>query len=1042
MALDVSPDGETIVFDLLGDLYVMPAEGGDGVPLTTGRAWDQSPRFSPDGQQVFFISDRAGHKNLWRASLIDQSVRQVTRLDRPIMGAINWTRDGQHLLAGIAAFGLDYQRGAEVLLHSIDPSSGAMAPIEPWAGPLINTKSGFNQRGRVRLRPRTHVYSGVGHAADGRVFFSESVTKRNAEGSWQLRIRIYEFDTETNARIHITPEDAPYSEFKPLLSRDGNFLAYYRQYDDRRTELRILELGSRQDRLVTGLEDAEDAWYSTTDDQRPNYAFTPDDNALVFWHAGKIRHVGLADGVSEVVPFRVNVKREVAVRAEPAAPTIKAVEDARTIRWPSLTRDGETLIFAAAGFIWVKDVSSGDVRRLTTSDEYEFMPSISPDGSSVAYVSVSSSWKEYQRGSTVSGRLMVADIGENEPRELLSESRAQFLLPEWSDDGTKIATMRYAAADGVRRWAVGWTGALDGGFNEVLTLPNRYVFPEGRSLYSRWVGFDRAGEHLLFSYPVTPEKMVLATAELNGGGFRALAIGASDVGGIVPSPDLKQLMLTRRDGTLWLAPFALEPEPGAISTLTLEASRLSEKAGYYPVWYGDQQLSFGFGTEFYHRHLPTKKQRSHSVNLSIKRPTSERPIVFRGARLVTLSERDRGGVIENGVLLVEQGRIMAVGEEDNVVAPDDAVVINAVGKTIVPGFIDTHYHSMGGTASHNLPFAGRFGDSSAIEYGVTSAWNPGGKYDDGATAHYDVHTAGRLLGPRWSYASQYFAAPFQLLTRNYEKALATVERYKDLGVTVIKESGISTREQQQWASAAARHHDVGIVSHLARFDQTMTRVIDGYTGGDHPYMPAPFYEDVHQLLVQTGFVWTPHPSTTPSTISTSRSRSSRGGPISTYYCDAVAAGKRQGTLGDTKASSFCNEVVRNENLPNFDLHRVGRVAKQAAIAAGNGASIGVSGHDMPGRNLHMDMWALWRGGMPVEDVLRSTSLVNAEKLGLQHEIGSLEVGKVADFVVLDGNPLENIINTMSLRYTVQFGVIYDSKTAEPVDPETLAATVH
>ena len=76
--------------------------------------------------------------------------------------------------------------------------------------------------------------------------------------------------------------------------------------------------------------------------------------------------------------------------------------------------------------------------------------------------------------------------------------------------------------------------------------------------------------------------------------------------------------------------------------------------------------------------------------------------------------------------------------------------------------------------------------------------------------------------------------------------------------------------------------------------------------------------------------------------------------------------------------------------------------------------------------------------MPIEDVLRATTMTNAEKLGLQEEIGSLETGKIADFLILDQNPLDNILNTLSIRYTVQGGVIYDSATAERVDPAAIA----
>jgi Tol biopolymer transport system component len=65
MSLDVSPDGREVVFDLLGDLYVIPIEGGEARSLTSGFAWDMQPRYSPDGRFVAFTSDRAGGDNVW-----------------------------------------------------------------------------------------------------------------------------------------------------------------------------------------------------------------------------------------------------------------------------------------------------------------------------------------------------------------------------------------------------------------------------------------------------------------------------------------------------------------------------------------------------------------------------------------------------------------------------------------------------------------------------------------------------------------------------------------------------------------------------------------------------------------------------------------------------------------------------------------------------------------------------------------------------------------------------------------------------------------
>src|SRR5713101_5778646 len=63
--VDVSPDGRRVVFDLLGDIYVMPITGGAATRLTSGPAFDVQPCFSPDGREIAYISDRDGLSNLW-----------------------------------------------------------------------------------------------------------------------------------------------------------------------------------------------------------------------------------------------------------------------------------------------------------------------------------------------------------------------------------------------------------------------------------------------------------------------------------------------------------------------------------------------------------------------------------------------------------------------------------------------------------------------------------------------------------------------------------------------------------------------------------------------------------------------------------------------------------------------------------------------------------------------------------------------------------------------------------------------------------------
>ncbi|HEX9106652.1 MAG TPA: hypothetical protein VF832_05485, partial [Longimicrobiales bacterium] len=102
ISLDVSPDGRTIVFDLLGDLYLLPIEGGQARPLTSGLAYDAQPRFSPDGKRVVFVSDRSGGDNLWTMTLDGRDTLQVTKGNDNLYMSPAWTPDGRYIVASRA----------------------------------------------------------------------------------------------------------------------------------------------------------------------------------------------------------------------------------------------------------------------------------------------------------------------------------------------------------------------------------------------------------------------------------------------------------------------------------------------------------------------------------------------------------------------------------------------------------------------------------------------------------------------------------------------------------------------------------------------------------------------------------------------------------------------------------------------------------------------------------------------------------------------------------------------------------------------------
>lgn len=1008
MNVDVAPDGTALTFDLLGDLYWLPINGGEAVPLTSGRAWDQAPRFSPDGKSIYFVSDRVDAKNIWHLNLGDRSLAQVTASESNIRGTPNWSQDGSRLLVGRSD---PAGNNVETILQSVDPKNGNMTPVdfpsEPW----------FDMIAYEFRRQAVQQFSGV-QTVDGQIYFAEHQFKENLH---RMAVGLYEFDLNTQTRTVMTPSAAPYDEFKPQLSHDGNLLAYFRQYHDRRTEIRLLNRSTWQDRALIALTGADDASYGASEDSRPNYAFTRDDRYLIFWHDGKIRRVTLADGSMDTIPFHLNVVREVWERVQAAEHAIAETGEAKVIRWPSVSRDGHKMAFMAVGYVWIMDMETGQMRRLTDSSDFEYMPALSPDGRFIAYISFVESEDEYWPG-----RLMVADVDGGTPQLLLTAPNETFILPRWSEDSQKIAIIREVQnSDGIEA-TFGWTQAFSGEFHDLAPAP---ASDEWLTLpiFARFIGFDAAGHNLLFSFQKSGVETILLAASLHGGAPRTLATGTAEVGGITPSPDLKRLALTRRDGTVWIVPFRADADSTKVSTLASDARQVNEVGGYYVGWNSTDRITFGFGQNVFRSDLNRHTTESLNIKVPFPMQKSPSPIAFTGARLITMSsDKGAGPVIERGTVVLDGRRISAVGSTSAVVIPADAIVIDAAGKTIMPGLLDTHYHRIGGSgliglSALKLPNP-KFSDRTAIVYGTTTAWEPGGPHGDGVSATVDLQLAGRILGPRWFHTANGGISVLHEPLNTYADARAAVERRQKLGAVVLKEYNTPTRVQRQWLSAAAREKELGIISHLESFEGMLTGVVDGFTGGDHAYIPIPFFKDVHELLRQTRYIWTPNVVITSGTVGTAQDKIN-------YYCYAVLEWKHRSNRAIEERSTICNPDQKHITVP-YDIHRVGRVAKQAASAARNGIHIGVSAHSMPGSNLHREMWHLWKGGMPIADVLRAATIGNAEKLGLQGEIGSLEPGKMADLLVLSENPLDDILNIRSLVFTVQGGVVYDSATAQ------------
>lgn len=1018
MSVDWSPRNDLLVFDLLGDLYIMPVEGGRATPITSGTSWDRSPIFSEDGGHIYFVSDRNGHSNIWRVGVNDRLTEQVSFFDKHVKGHPNFLPEGRLVV------GMKSSSQGEISLRAVPATGGSNEWFDEPHG------NWFDMDSLSPIRDRQERYSGV-QAFDGSLYFDQADINREQD---RISVRLYRYDPKNDEAIALATEGARFSDYGPQVSNDRRKLSFLRQYPDRRIELWVRNLKTGSERRIAPLGYGDDATVAASEPIHPNYTFSPDDRFVLLSHGGGFVQVDIQTGEVVKVPFSVLVERDVARRAEAIQPRLDNMRvRPSTIRWPEFAPEMEELVYVATGYLWRENVETGHLEQLTGDDQLIYMPSLSPDGKSIVYTGF-----DVQADGYSNGKLRVLNLATRETSELLNSPDAHYLLPRWSADGRRIALIEERKVGNRLVSHFGWTNVEAPSFSEVATSPSSNNYFNAAS-FSRYVGFDQSGEKLLFSYRVSDIEMRLIEANLENGLQSVLAIGGEHIHGMIPSPNLASLAFVRSDETIWLRPLNSEQAPQPVSVDSPEANNISPIGGYFVDWIDSENVSFGLGPVVYRHSIGEEALTQFRPSAASNRKTNDEPIAFVDGRIVTMAiNGDDDQIIEAGTIVVENGRISALGASESVRIPENATIINASGRTIIPGLIDSHYHRIGGGGSSGivgfkLPRT-HFADESALGFGITVAWEPGGVLNDGSPAMADLVAASRVAGPRWTVAASGGAGfPWEFLD-SYEAALVDIRRHQELGVHILKEYSTPTRQQQQWLVEAARAQNMAIVAHIDNFDGMMTRIVDGYTGGDHPYIPTPFYKDVAELLRHSGFVWTPNIA-----ISTGSASSLAGPPD--YWDQAFARFPQTRDRLKSLVTGY-DYKERSSDNPNpgvpYVNHRVSRVAEQAARAAQAGVNIGMSAHNMAGANLHAEMWYLWRGGLPALEVLRATTMGNAQKLGLQNEVGSLEVGKIADFVILDSNPLDDIMNTLSVRYTIQNGVIYDANNARRINPRAIA----
>jgi len=1003
MNIDVSPDGRTIAFDLLGDIYTMPIAGGTPTRIAEGLAYEQQPRFSPDGRRIAFTSDRGGGDNIWIMNVDGSDKRQLTNEDFRLLNQPSWSPDGRFIIAK-KHFTTQRSLGTgEVWLYHV--SGGGGVQLVKRANEQLQKELG------------EPIYAPDGKA----LYYVRNVTPGNtfiyAQNSHTDLFNIERYDLDTGEVSTVVSGVG--GAVRPTPSPDGKSIAFVRRVDGRST-LWTRTFATGEERQIYGAldRDVQETWAVTG--VYPNMAWTPDSGAILFWAGGKIRRIGATGGDATEIPFRVNDTRVVVDAVHPQIDVAPDHFQTRMVRWASVSPDGRQVVFESLGKLWIRPVAGGAPRRLVRGedDAMQLWPSWSRDGRTIAFVS----WTDAGLGAV---QTVAASGGA---ARTVTAAPGHYARPAFSPDGRTIVfekrgsygltAGRGGEDPGVYRVAASGGAAsriAADAFMPQFGADNERVFMvasegEGRQLVSTDLGGQQKRVHangaLVVDYTVSPDGRYVAFRQNYEAFVMPLMPGTQNV---ESNMDGKALPITRvsADG----ADFVNWSNDGASLHWSLG-----------PTLYTAQTQSLFRAAP--DKDAPAFQTVRQGVSLAMD-VTADKPtgtVALVGARVVTMAGAD-GAIIDDATIVIRGDRIVAIGPRASTPVPAGAARVDMAGKTIVPGFVDAHAH---GPQGEDLLIPQQ--NWSAIvnlAMGTTTIHDPSTTAAE-VFAASEMQRAGIILAPRTFSTGEIIygarAADVYAQIDSYEDALADVRRLRAQGALSVKNYNQPRREQRQMVVAAGQAENMEVVPEGGSlYAMDITLIQDGNATVEHNVPLETFYEDVLSLWSQTNVNYTPTLVVT------------YGGPAGDPYWRAHTDVWRQPILSrHAPPAQLAAENMRREIAPEED-YVDDENAREAGKLAARGVQVAIGAHgQQAGLGAHWEMWSFVRGGWSPIDALRAATIMAATSLGYQKDVGSLEVGKLADLVVLDADPTVDIRNTEKINRVMLGGRLYDPLTMNEV----------
>jgi Tol biopolymer transport system component/imidazolonepropionase-like amidohydrolase len=632
-------------------------------------------------------------------------------------------------------------------------------------------------------------------------------------------------------------------------------------------------------------------------------------------------------------------------------------------------------------------------------------PRLAPDGASVIFTAAGFLWRQplaggaarrlldtggfewgpaalspdgkkiaYQLSEGDAQQLRIVDLATGQSSILESQGRTGRYEPAWSPDGTKLVYTHFEPGP------PSYAQKVPGVYLADLVSGKQQKLVDGSPRWQPAAQFSGDGKWVYFT---ANGQIHRHSTEPRGASQPITALTGFAANGQV-SPDGKWVAFRRND-EIWMAPRGTQPVKDAA------AFRFSPSGGQQFSFTPDgEAFVYATGAEVWLHPLKDGGQRQVDVRLKLSTEPPP-PVLLRNVRVLDFKA---GSFTEATSLFVANGRIEWIGAEADHTLPSNLAVVDGGGRFAIPGLFDMHAHTA--TPIHLQTARDVSRMEAWIAHGVTSVRDMG---SDIATlnAWSDRRTAFAAAVPRvFSYGSMIEEAPFiwggSVFGASDEQMRDLVRVEKQAGVVGVKSYFTLSWPLHRAVAAEALKQGLPVAAHGLARQEIIRGVLVGHADEEHMIPVNVYYDDLLQLLKATGTHWTP-------TLALAFSVIPEGSPL------------HAGMLAELKR------------------------AYQAGVALhpGTGAA---NPRDNYGQALQAELQNFARAGIPPIEVLRIATQRSAEWVGAGDVLGSLEPGKLADIVLLDANPLDDIANTQTIWRVVAGGKVFAEPYPLPASDET------